>query len=82
MRYPIAIEPGTETTAFGVIIPDLPGCFSAGDTLDEALAGAEEAAAAWIDAALDARSSIPPPSHFDSVRNTPAYAGCVFGMIS
>ena len=28
-----------------------PGCFSAGDTLDEAIAGAEQAAAAWIDAA-------------------------------
>ena len=48
MRYPIAIEPGTETTAFSVVVPDLPGCFSAGDTLDEAVAGAEEAAAAWI----------------------------------
>ena len=47
MRYPIAIESGTGTTAFGVVVPDLPGCFSAGDTLDEALAGAEEAAAAW-----------------------------------
>ena len=39
MHYPIAIEPGTETTAFGVAVPDLPGCFSAGDTLDEAMAG-------------------------------------------
>jgi predicted RNase H-like HicB family nuclease len=46
MRYPIAIEPGSETTAFGVVVPDLPGCFSAGDTLDEAFTGAEEAAAA------------------------------------
>ena len=45
MRYPIAIEPGSEMTAFGIVVPDLPGCFSAGDTLDEALAGAEEAAA-------------------------------------
>ena len=40
MRYPIVIEPGGETTAFGVIVPDLPGCFSAGDTLDEAILGA------------------------------------------
>ena len=40
MRYPIAIEPGDETSAFGVIIPDLPGCYSAGDTLEEARANA------------------------------------------
>jgi hypothetical protein len=33
MRYPIAIEIGSDETAFGVVVPDLPGCFSAGDTL-------------------------------------------------
>ena len=82
MRYPIAIEPGTDTTAFGVIVPDLPGCFSAGDTLDEALAGAEEAAAAWIDAALDAGSAIPAPSSLDSLRSNPDYAGWTVGVIS
>jgi predicted RNase H-like HicB family nuclease len=54
MRYPIAIELGAPTSTFGVVVPDLPGCFSAGDTLDEALAAVEEAAAAWIDAAQDA----------------------------
>ena len=48
MRYPVAIEPGTETEAFGVVVPDLPGCFSAGDTMEEAMAKAEEAIAAWI----------------------------------
>ena len=58
MRYPVAIEPGSKTTAFGVVVPDLPGCFSAGDTLDDAMAGAEEAAAAWIDASLDAGEPI------------------------
>ena len=62
MRYPVVIEPGTDSTAFGVIVPDLPGCFSAGDTLDEALSMAEEAVAAWIDAALDAGDAIPAPS--------------------
>lgn len=43
MLYPIAIEPGDETHAFGVIVPDIPGCFSAGDTLEEAYANAKEA---------------------------------------
>jgi len=68
MRYPILIEPGSDTTAFGVIVPDLPGCFSAGDTLDEAIANTEEAAAAWIDAALDKGLAIPPPSAVEAVR--------------
>lgn len=62
MRYPVLIEAGDESTAWGVIVPDLPGCFSAADTLDEALGAAEEAALAWIDAALDAGRAIPTPS--------------------
>jgi predicted RNase H-like HicB family nuclease len=82
LRYPIAIEPGSETTAFGVVVPDLPGCFSAGDTLDEAMSGAEEAAAAWIDAALDAGESIPAPSGLEALRTNPEYAGWLIGVIT
>ncbi|HEY1561656.1 MAG TPA: type II toxin-antitoxin system HicB family antitoxin [Caulobacteraceae bacterium] len=82
LRYPIAIEPGDETTAFGVVAPDLPGCFSAGDTLDEALAGVEEAAAAWIDATLDAGGDVPSPSGLDAVRRNPDYAGWLIGVIT
>jgi predicted RNase H-like HicB family nuclease len=82
VRYPIAIEPGTDVTAFGVIVPDLPGCFSAGDTLDEAIVGAEEAAAAWIDAALDAGHAIPAPSSLDAIRRMPDYDGWTFGVIT
>ncbi|MCW8306752.1 type II toxin-antitoxin system HicB family antitoxin [Acidiphilium sp. PA] len=82
MRYPIAIEPGTDQTAFGVAIPDLPGCFSAGDTLDEALTAAEQAAAAWIDATLDAGGPIPKPTSLDAIRTNPDYAGWTFGIIT
>jgi predicted RNase H-like HicB family nuclease len=82
MRYPIVIEPGSDATAYGVIVPDLPGCFSAGDSLDEAVAGAEEAAAAWIDAALDAGEAVPAPSSLDGLRGNPDYAGWTFGVIS
>lgn len=82
MRYPVAIEPGLETSAYGVVVPDLPGCFSAGDSLDEALAGAEEAAAAWVDAALDAGLAIPAPTSLDALRQNVDYAGWTFGIIT
>jgi predicted RNase H-like HicB family nuclease len=82
MRYPIAIEPGNDAVAFGVVVPDLPGCFSAGDTLDEAMAGAEEAAAAWIDATLDAGNPIPAPSSLDAIRQNPEFADWTFGVIT
>jgi predicted RNase H-like HicB family nuclease len=82
MRYPIAIEAGTEQTAFGIVVPDLPGCFSAGDTLDEALLNAEQAAAAWIETALDSGNSVPTPSTLDILRRNPDYAGWAFGVIT
>ena len=81
MRYPVAIEVGDESTAFGVVVPDLPGCCSAGDTLDEAFSAAVEAVALWIDAALDADEKVPAPSALDDIRGTPDFAGWVFGFV-
>ena len=65
MNYPIAIEhePGK---AYGVHVPDLPGCFSAGDTLDEAISNAAEALAFHIEGLLDAGEKIPPPQSIES----------------
>ena len=82
MRYPVAIEPDSETTAFGVVVPDLPGCFSAGDTLEEAFQNAEEAASAWIDATLDSGASIPAPTSLTALRDKPEYAGWILGIIT
>src|SRR5262245_7316530 len=80
-RYPILIEEGTKTEAFGVVVPDLPGCFSAGDTLDEAIEAAKEAAAAWIDAALDQGMPVPPPSTLEEARKLRGYKGRAVGVI-
>ena len=82
MRYPIAIEPGNEATAFGIVVPDLPGCFSAGDTLDEAMANAEEAVAAWIDATLDSGGAVPVPSSLEALRQRPEFAGWSIGVVT
>ena len=80
-RYPILIEEGTDAEAFGVVVPDLPGCFSAGDTLDEAVDAAKEAAAAWIDTALDQGMPVPPPWSLDEVRKLRGYKGWAVGLI-
>jgi len=53
MRYPIAIESGDSKHAYGVVVPDLPGCFSAGDSLDEALTNAREAILLHLEGLLD-----------------------------
>jgi predicted RNase H-like HicB family nuclease len=45
MTYCIALVEEEEGKAVGVWFPDLPGCFSVGDTLDEAMLNAREALA-------------------------------------
>ena len=59
MLYPIAIETGDSEHAYGVVIPDLKGCFAAGDSLEEALTNAKDAAEFYLeDLAEDGR--LPP----------------------
>jgi predicted RNase H-like HicB family nuclease len=82
MRYPIAIEIGSNTAAYGVVVPDLAGCFSAGDSMDEAVTAAEEAAAAWIDATLDTGAAIPAPTSIEALRDRPEVVGWAFGVIA
>ena len=82
MHYPIVIEPGTGTSAWGVVVPDLAGCFSAGDSMEDALVQAEEAVAAWIEATLDAGQAVPTPSHIDELRAAhPELAGWLWALV-
>ncbi len=82
MRYPVAIEAGSRHTTFGVVVPDLPGCFSAGDTIDEAMANVEDAIDLWIEAALDADRDIPAPSTLDVIQVRKAFAGWTFALVT
>jgi predicted RNase H-like HicB family nuclease len=82
MYYPVAIETGTDAEAFGVVVPDLPGCFSAGDTLEESFMRAEEAIAGWIETALDMGQVIPKPSSLDALRKAHSeYDGWTWGLV-
>src|SRR6188768_1808714 len=62
MEYPIAIEPVSNNYAFGVVVPDLPGCFSAGDTLIEAINNAKEAIELWMQTVIDDGGDVPDPN--------------------
>ena len=42
MEYPVILEPGPEG-GYSVMVPDLPGCFSQGDSFAEAVSNAREA---------------------------------------
>ncbi len=81
MRYPIAIELGDERHACGVTVPDLPGCFSAGDTLDDALNNAEEAILLHLEGLLEDGQSIPQPSRLEDLQRKPDYQGWVWAVV-
>ena len=59
MRY-IALVDGKDA-AYGVVVPDLPGCASAGSTTDEALRKAVEAVRLWAEDAIDDGEALPRP---------------------
>ena len=82
MRYPIAIETGTDTQAFGVVVPDLPGCFSAGDTLDEAMDNAKEAIELWLEVAIDDSEAVPEPSSLAAHQASPEFAGWTWALVT
>jgi len=81
VRYVIAIEPGHEGQAFGVAVPDLPGCFSAGDTLDEAMTNARDAIELFMDMAVDEGGDIPEPKPLAVHQAKPEFAGWVWAVV-
>ena len=81
MQYPIAIETGGEKHAYGVVVPDLPGCFSAGDTLDEALTNARETILLHLEGLLDESLPFPKPSTIDQLRNKRSYRGWTWAIV-
>ena len=81
MRYPIVIESGDDRRAYGVVVPDLPGCFSAGDTLDEALSNAREAILLHLEGLLDDNESIPEPSSIEQLRRKREYRNWTWAVV-
>jgi len=73
----IALIRKEKDSAFGVEFPDFPGCISAGDTLDEAVAGAKEALELHVEGMLEDGEDIPDPSGLDVVKKLPEYTGAV-----
>lgn len=81
MLFPIAIERGDDAHAFGVVVPDLTGCFSAGDTLDEALANVREAIDLHLSGLADDAQEIPAGSDVSAYVENPDYAGFIWAVV-
>ena len=62
MRYLVVLETVPGRTDYGVTVPDLPGCTSAGGTLDEALGNAEDAILSYLGVLVEDGKPLPAPS--------------------
>lgn len=81
MRFVVAIEPGSEDQAFGVIVPDLPGCFSAGDTFKEALMNSRKAILMHLEQLAIHGVEVFDPESVDIHAGNHEYNGWVLGFI-
>ena len=72
MFYSIVIHKDPDT-AYGVTVPDLPGCFSAGDTMAEAMQNAVEAIACHVEGILIDNENLPTPQAIEKHISNPEY---------
>ena len=80
MKYPVIIHKG-ENSDYGVTFPDLPGCFSAGDTIEESLANAQEAAECHIEGILIDSEPIPVPTTIEKHKDNPDFKDGIYRMV-
>jgi antitoxin HicB len=68
LEYPFIIRHLSNEEGGGFLIefPDLPGCMSDGETIDEAIENGENAIHAWLETARDEKRSIPQPGELES----------------
>ena len=81
MRYSVVVHKDRESD-YGVTVPDLPGCFSAGKTLDEALHEVVEAIECHLAGLLLDREPIPAPQPLEDHQKNPDYAGGVWAFVT
>jgi len=63
--------------AYGVVVPDLPGCSSGGATVDEAATNAQEAIALWVDEMLAQGGDVPAPRNLEAALANPEIAAAL-----
>lgn len=80
MRYTVAIHKD-EDSDYGVSVPDLPGCFSAGDTLDDAMNQVVEAIETHIEGLMIDGEPVPTASDIEALRADENYANATWAVV-
>ena len=70
-HYVAIVEDAGAEKAIGVWFPDLPGCFSAGEDIDDALRNAHEALALYAEAEAREGRVLPKPRTISALKSDP-----------
>jgi predicted RNase H-like HicB family nuclease len=81
MTFLVAIHKDA-ASSYGVSVPDLPGCVTAGETIEEALTMAKEAIELHLEGMLDDNLDLPDPTEdIERFRNDADYAAAIWGAV-
>lgn len=80
MRFSLALH-SDDGAAYSVTVPDLSGCFSAGDSLDEAIEMAREAIDAHCELLAEDGADIAPAQPLALHQTNPELAGAVWAVV-
>lgn len=80
MRFPVVLHTD-DGVRYGVTVPDLPGCFSAGDTFDDALDSVLEAIDLHLEGMIEEGGDIPVPRAISEHRANADYADGAWAVV-
>jgi predicted RNase H-like HicB family nuclease len=80
MKYPVAIQKD-EDSCYGITVPDIPGCFSAGESLDEAINNVQEAISSHLEILAEDQKLAPKSSLVDIHINNEDYTGAIWAYV-
>lgn len=80
MKYPVVIHKD-QNSDYGVSFPDLQGCFSAGETIEEALTNAQEAAECHIEGMLLDSEPLPVATTIERHMDNPDFKDGIWALV-
>lgn len=80
MKFPVVIHKDSDSD-YGVTVPDVVGCFSAGETVEEALDNIQEALALHFESLVADSEPLPQGQAIDAHLDNPDYAGGVWAVV-
>lgn len=81
MQFAIVMHKN-KSSDYGVTVPDLPGCFSAGGSVEDALAMAKEAIEVYLEQLIEDGKPVPLLGRIEQHQRNPDFRGGVWAFVT